>query len=64
MLCAGDSGIVSRSKNSLAKMMTVIVAVWASFGFTVSEARTETICLMKCMDRVAFVTEATGQVYK
>ena len=31
----------------------------------VSEAKTETICLMtNGVDRVAFVTEAAGQVYK
>ena len=37
------------------------VAVCASFGLTVSEAKTETMCLMtKRMDRVTFVTEAAG----
>ena len=39
MLYADDAGIVSRSRNSHAKMMTVIVAVCASFGLTVSEAK-------------------------
>ena len=58
-------GIVSRSRNSLAKMMADIVAMCASFGLTVSEAKTDTMCLMtKGMDRVTFVTEAAGQVYK
>ena len=62
---ADDAGIVSRSRNSLAEMMTVIVAVCASFGMTVSAAKTETMRLMtKSMDRVTFVTEAAGQVYK
>ena len=47
--------------NSLAKMMADILAVCASFGLTVSEAKTETMCLMtKRMDRVTFVTEAAG----
>ena len=65
MLYADDAGIVSRSRSSLAKMMVDIVAVCASFGLTVSEAKTETMCLMtKRMDRVAFVTEAAGQVYE
>ena len=41
MLYADDAGIVSRSRNSLAKMMTIIVAVRASFGLTVSEAKME-----------------------
>ena len=64
MLYADDAGIVSRSRNSLAKMMVVIVAVSASFGLTVSEAETETMCLMtKGMDRLTFVTEAAGQAY-
>ena len=65
MLYADDAGIVSRSRNSLAKMMADIVAVCASFGLTVSEAKTETMCLMtKRTNRVTFVTEAAGQVYK
>ena len=51
MLYADDAGIVSRSRNSLAKVKTVIIAVCASFGLTGSEAKTETICLMtKCMN--------------
>ena len=45
--------------------MTVIVAVCASFGLTVSEAETKIMCLKtKGMDRVTLVTEAAGQVYK
>ena len=65
LLCAEDAGIASRSRNSLAKMMTVIVAVCALFGLTVSEDKTETMCLItKGMDRVTFVTGAAGQVYK
>ena len=38
---ADDAGIVSRSTNSHAKMMAVVVSVCASFGLTVSEAKTE-----------------------
>ena len=50
---------------SLTKMMADVAAVCASFGLTVSEAKTDTMCLMtKRMDRVTFVTEAAGQVYK
>ena len=46
-------------------MMADIVAMCASFGLTVSEAKTETMCLMtKRTNRVTFVTEAAGQVYK
>ena len=65
MLYADDASIVSRSRNSHAKMIADIVAVCASIGLTVSEAKTETMCLMtKRVDRVTFVTEAAGQVYK
>ena len=38
MLYADDAGIVSRRRNSLAKMMAVIGAACVSFGLTVSEA--------------------------
>ena len=65
MLYADGAGIVSRPRNSLAKVMTDIVAVCGSFGLTVSEAKTETMCLMtKRMDRVTFNTETAGQAYK
>ena len=65
VLYANDASIVSKSKNSLVKMMAVIVAICDSFGLTVWESYTETMCLMtKGMDRVTFVTEAADQVYK
>ena len=65
MLYADDAGIVSRSRHSLAKMLAGAVAMYASFGLAVSEAKTETVCPMtKGMDRVTFVTEAAGQVHK
>ena len=65
MLHVDDAGIVSRSRNSLAKMMTVLVAVCALFGLKVSAVKTETICLTtKGMGRVTFVTEAVEQVCK
>ena len=41
MSYADDAGIVSRSRNSLAKMMADIAAACASFGLTVSEVKTE-----------------------
>ena len=46
MLYADDAGVVSRSRSSLAKMMADTVAVCASFGLMVSEAKTEAMCLM------------------
>ena len=42
MLYADDVGIVSISRNGLAKMGADIVAVCSSFGLKVSEAKTET----------------------
>ena len=45
MLYADDAGVVSRSPEQLRKMMGVIVVVCAPFGLTVSEAKTEIMCL-------------------
>ena len=57
VLYADDAGIASRSRDSLAKMMAVVVAVCPSFGLTVFEAKTETMSLMtNGMDRGTFVT--------
>ena len=66
MLYADDAGVVSRSPDQLRKMMEVIVVVCAAFGLTVSEAKTETICLCaKGMPEstARFSIEAAGQVY-
>ena len=45
MLYADDAGVVSQSPEQLKKMMGVIVVVCAAFGLTVSEAKTEIMCL-------------------
>ena len=45
MLYADDAGVVSQSPEPLRKMMGVIVFVCAVFGFTVSETKTEIMCL-------------------
>ena len=45
MLYADDAGTVSRSPGELEQIMTVIVTACAAFGLTVSEAKTEIICL-------------------
>ena len=45
ILYADDAGIVSRSPEGLEKMMTAIVAACAAFVLTVSEAKTEIMCL-------------------
>ena len=66
MLYADDVGVVSQSPEQLRKMMGVIVVVCAAFGLTVSEAKTEIICLRaKGMPEstVTFSVEAAGQVY-
>ena len=45
MLYADDAGVVSRSPEQPRKMMEVIMVVCATFGLTVSEDKTETMCL-------------------
>ena len=65
MLYADDAGIVSRSPERLEKMMTVIVTACAAFGLTVSEAKTEIMCLRtKGGGHVPFTVTGAGQVYK
>ena len=66
MLYADHVGVVSRSPEQLRKMMGVIVVVCAAFGLTVSEAKTEIMCLRaKEMPEstATFSVEPAGQVY-
>ena len=66
MLYANDAGITLQSPEQLMKMMGVIVVVCAAFGLTVSEAKTEIICLRaKGMPESTTTSrvEAAGQVY-
>ena len=66
MLYADDAGVVSRLTEQLRKMMGVIVVVCTAFGLTVSEAKTEIMCLRaKGMPEstATFSVEAAGQVY-
>ena len=66
MLYADDAGVVSTPSEQLRKMMKVIVVVCAAFGLTVSEAKTEIICLRaKRMPEctATFSVKAAGQVY-
>ena len=66
MFYADDAGVVSRSPEQLRKMMGVIVVVYAAFGLTISEAKTEIMCLRaKGMPEstATFSVEAAGQVY-
>ena len=65
MLYADDAGIISRSSEGLERMMTVIVTACSAFGLTVSEAKTEIMCLQtKGEGKVSFTINAAGQVYK
>ena len=66
MLYADDAGVVSQSPEQLRKKIGVIVVVCATFGLTVSEAKTETMCLRaKGMPEptATFSVEAAGRVY-
>ncbi|CAB1114901.1 unnamed protein product [Ectocarpus sp. CCAP 1310/34] len=72
MLYADDAGVVSRSAEGLARMMTIIVEVFGEFGLTVSEKKTETL-LMRAKDKPTTTSqppppppltmEAAGQKY-
>ena len=66
MLYADDAGVVLQSTVLLRKMMGVIVVVCVASGLTVSEAKTEIVCLhTKGMSEstTTFSVEAAGQVY-
>ena len=63
MLYADDAGIISRSSEGMERM-TVIVTACSAFGLTVSEAKTEIMCLQtKGGGKVSFTINAAGQVY-
>ena len=66
LLYADDVRVVSILPEQLRKMMGVIVVVCAAFSLTVSEAKTEIMCLRaKGMPEstATFSVEAAGQVY-
>ena len=66
LLSAVEAGIVPRSAEGLAKMMTVIVAVFEATGLTVSETKTETTFLRtpgQTSLASPLVIEAAGQKY-
>ena len=71
MFYADDAGVVSRSQEGLARMMTTIVEVFGEFGLAVSEKKTETP-LMRAPEKQPkkggsppppLVIEAAGQKY-
>ena len=66
MLYADDAGVVSQSPEQLKKTIGVIVVVCAAFGLTVSEAKSEIMCLRArgVLESTAiFSVEAAGQVF-
>ena len=64
MLYANNACIVSRSPRALAKIMEVFVHVCDAFGLTVSEKKTETMCMpAPHMLPVEMNVEAAGQRY-
>ena len=66
MLYADVAGVVSQSPEQLRKTMGVIVVLCAAFGLTISEAKTEIMCLCakRMLESIAiFSVEAAGQVY-
>ena len=66
MLYADNTGVVSQSPEQVRKMMGVIVVVCAAFGLTVSEAKTEIMCLRAKgtpESTTVFRVEAAGRVY-
>ena len=68
MLYADDAGVVSKSAEGLARMMTIVVEVFGEFGLTVSEKKTETLLLRVKEEQPAtspppLIIEAAGQRY-
>ena len=65
MLYADDACIVSRSTLGLGRMMAVFVEVFGAFGLTISESKTETMCMpIPRAPATKIVFNATGQQYR
>ena len=66
MLFADDAGVVSQSPEQPRKVMGVIMVVCAASGLTISEAKTEIMCLRtkgRPESTATFSVKAAGQVY-
>ena len=66
MLYADDAGIVSKSGEGFAKMLTVIVTVFEVAGLTVSTTKTETMLLRTPNQEIRtspLVVKSAGQRY-
>ena len=65
MLYADDACIVSRSPQGLERMMAIFVDVFGAFGLTVSEKKTETMCLpIPHAPATPITFNAMGQQYR
>ena len=65
MLYADDACIVSRSPRGLGRMMAFFVEVFGTFGLTISESKTETMCMpIPRVPATKTVFNATGQQYR
>ena len=65
VLYADDACIVSRSTRGLGRMMAVFVEVFVAFGLTISESKTETMCMpIPRAPATKIVFNATGQQYR
>ena len=65
MLYADDACIVSRLPRGLGWMMAVFVKVFGTFSLTISESKTETMCMPTlCAPATKIVFNATGQQYR
>ena len=66
MMYADDACIVSRSPSGLGRMMAVFVEeVFGAFGLTISESKTETMCMpIPRTPATKIVFNATGQQYR
>lgn len=66
MLYADDAGTVSRCTDGIARMMAVLVVACQEFGSTVSERKTEFMCLWSELSspEATLHVKAAGQRYK
>ena len=65
MLYADDACIVSRSQRGLERMMAVFVAVFGTFGLTISESKAGTMCMpIPRTSATKIVFNAKGQQYR
>ena len=65
MLYADDACIVSQLPRGLGRMITVVVDVFGTFGLTISESKTETMCMpITRAPATKIVLNATGQEYR